>query len=63
MIPFGDATESLDCMDIIIGTNMLEILKDADLFAKFKNETYVIMLRWTKTKPNIISTYILSIMS
>ena len=26
-------------------------------FAKYKNETYVIMLRWSKTKPNIISTY------
>ena len=32
-------------------------------FAKFKNETYVIMLRWSKTKPNILSMYILSIMS
>ena len=32
-------------------------------FAKFKNETYVIMLRWSKTKPNILSTYILNIMS
>ena len=31
MILFGDATESLDCMDIIIGTNMLEILEGADL--------------------------------
>ena len=26
-------------------------------FAKFKNETYVIMLRWSKTKPNMLSTY------
>ena len=31
MILFGDATEILDCMDIIIGKNMLEILEDADL--------------------------------
>ena len=31
-------------------------------FAKYENETYVIMLGWSKTKPNIISTYILSIM-
>ena len=26
-------------------------------FANFKNETYVIMLRWSKTKLNILSTY------
>ena len=26
-------------------------------FAKLKNETYVIMLRWSKTKLNILSTY------
>ena len=29
-------------------------------FAKFKNKTYMIMMRWSKTKPNILS-YILSI--
>ena len=32
-------------------------------FAIFKNETDVIMRRWSKTMPNILSTYILSIMS
>ena len=29
-------------------------------FAKFKNEPYMILLRWSKTKPNILSTYILN---
>ena len=51
MIPFGDATESYSLHG---HHHWNEHVRDIGRcrFAKYKNETYVIMLRWSKTKPN-----------